>query len=139
MSNCGSQIPESSLIFTSTCPLKVQISQGLDPFFQIELLKPAVWFCDRDRGLFPFYYRIRSHHVASRRAALHRTVSHRIAWGGALQSIYRSTLPITIWCMTSKVPSGEVIQTHMASSLREMFDKKISCNQGAWSRVRTKV
>ena len=26
-------------MFTSTCPLKVQISQGLGPFFQIELLK----------------------------------------------------------------------------------------------------
>ena len=26
-------------MFTSTCPFKVQISRGLGPFFQIELLK----------------------------------------------------------------------------------------------------
>ena len=26
-------------MFTSTCPLKVKLSQGLDPFFQIVLLK----------------------------------------------------------------------------------------------------
>ena len=37
ISNCGSQIPEPSLMFNSTCPLKVQISQGLGPFFLIEL------------------------------------------------------------------------------------------------------
>ena len=32
-------MPEPLLMFTSPCPLKVQISQGLGPFFQIELLK----------------------------------------------------------------------------------------------------
>ena len=32
-------ITEPMIIFTSTCPLKVQISQGLGPFFQIELLR----------------------------------------------------------------------------------------------------
>ena len=36
------RVPESQsrcLSFTSECPLKVQISRGLGPFFQIELLK----------------------------------------------------------------------------------------------------
>ena len=36
VSNRGSQITEPFL-FTSTCPLKVQISQGLGSFFQIAL------------------------------------------------------------------------------------------------------
>ena len=35
-SNGGSQIPEPLLMLTSTCPVKVQISQGLGPFLQIE-------------------------------------------------------------------------------------------------------
>ena len=35
----GSRIPEPLLSFTSRYPLRVQISQGLGPFFQIELLK----------------------------------------------------------------------------------------------------
>ena len=39
ISNRGSQIPEPLLIFTSKYTLKVQISQGLGSFFQIELLK----------------------------------------------------------------------------------------------------
>ena len=39
ISNRGSQIPEPLLMFTSKCPLKVQTSQGLGPFSQIELLK----------------------------------------------------------------------------------------------------
>ena len=38
-SNRGSQIPEPLLMFTSGCPSKLQVSQGLGPFFQIELLK----------------------------------------------------------------------------------------------------
>ena len=38
-SNSGSQIPEPLLMFTSTCPLKVQIPQGLGPFVQIEFLQ----------------------------------------------------------------------------------------------------
>ena len=37
--NRGSQIPEPLLMFTSKRPLKAQISQGLSPFVQIELLK----------------------------------------------------------------------------------------------------
>lgn len=32
-------MPEPLLMFTSRCPFKVQISQGLNPFFQISLLK----------------------------------------------------------------------------------------------------
>ena len=39
ISNWGSRIPETLLVFTSKCPLKVQISQGLGPFSQIELLR----------------------------------------------------------------------------------------------------
>ena len=39
MSNRGSQIPEPLLVFTSKCPWKLQISQGLGPLFHIELLK----------------------------------------------------------------------------------------------------
>ena len=35
ISNRGSRIPEPLLMFTSKCPLKVQISQVLGPFFQI--------------------------------------------------------------------------------------------------------
>ena len=35
----GLQIPEPLLISNSKCPLKVQNSQGLGPFFRIELLK----------------------------------------------------------------------------------------------------
>ena len=38
-SNWGSQIPESLLMFTSTCSLKAQISQGLGTFLQIGLPK----------------------------------------------------------------------------------------------------
>ena len=37
-SDCGSQIPEPLRILTWTCPLKVQISQGLGPFFHVKLL-----------------------------------------------------------------------------------------------------
>ena len=36
ISNRGPQIPEPLLVFTSKCPFKVQISQGLGPLFQIE-------------------------------------------------------------------------------------------------------
>ena len=39
ISNQVSQIPEPLHILTSKCPLKVQISKGLGPFLQIELLK----------------------------------------------------------------------------------------------------
>ena len=39
MSNGGSRILEPLLVFAVQCPLRVQISQGLGPFFQIELLK----------------------------------------------------------------------------------------------------
>ena len=39
ISNRGSRIPEPLLVFTSKCPLKAQISQGLGPFVQIQLLK----------------------------------------------------------------------------------------------------
>ena len=39
ISNWGSQIPEQLLIFTSKWPLRVQISQELGPFLQIELLE----------------------------------------------------------------------------------------------------
>ena len=39
VSKWGSQIPEPVLIFTSEHPLKAQISQGLGPSLQIELLK----------------------------------------------------------------------------------------------------
>ena len=39
--HAASQIPEPLLIFTSRRPLKVQISQGQGPFFQIELFLPA--------------------------------------------------------------------------------------------------
>ena len=39
ISNCGSQISEPLFVFTSKCPLKVQISRGLGPFSQIELFK----------------------------------------------------------------------------------------------------
>ena len=39
ISSWGYQIPEPLLVFASQCPLKVQISQGLGPFFQIYLLK----------------------------------------------------------------------------------------------------
>ena len=35
ISNRGSQIPEPLLVFTSTCPLTVQMSQGLGQFFKI--------------------------------------------------------------------------------------------------------
>ena len=37
-SNLGSQLPEPSLMFTSTCPFTNQISKGLGPFVQIHLL-----------------------------------------------------------------------------------------------------
>ena len=41
--------PKPLLMFTSKCLFKVQISQGLGPFFQIELLKtgrkPVVYIC----------------------------------------------------------------------------------------------
>ena len=39
-SNRGSRIPEPLLVFTSKCPLKIQVSQGLGPFFQIEVSLP---------------------------------------------------------------------------------------------------
>ena len=39
ISNWGSQIPAPFYMFTSRCPLKVQMSQGLGTFFQIELWK----------------------------------------------------------------------------------------------------
>ena len=39
ISNRGSRVQEPLLAFTSTCPLKVQISLGLGPFFQISFLK----------------------------------------------------------------------------------------------------
>ena len=46
-----SQIPEPLLMFASTCPLRVQISQGLGPFFQIELLKAGrMWHWRRGAG-----------------------------------------------------------------------------------------
>ena len=35
----GSKNPQTLLVFASACPPKVQISQGLGPFLQIELLK----------------------------------------------------------------------------------------------------
>ena len=38
-SNRGPRIPEAMRVFTSKCPLKVQISQELGIFVQIELLK----------------------------------------------------------------------------------------------------
>ena len=38
-SKSGSQIPEPLLLFNSNCHWKVQISQGLGPCFQLELLK----------------------------------------------------------------------------------------------------
>lgn len=39
VANRGSRIPEPLLVLTPRGPLKVQISQGMCPFFQIELLK----------------------------------------------------------------------------------------------------
>ena len=46
ISNWGSRIPGSLLILTWQSPLRVQTSQGLCPFFQIELLKTGrrSWF-----------------------------------------------------------------------------------------------
>ena len=41
ISDAGSRIPEPLLCVTSMCPLRVQISQGLGTFFQIELLKAS--------------------------------------------------------------------------------------------------
>ena len=43
-SNLGCSNPRTLLIFT--CPLKVQISQGLGPFFRIELLKTGMAQCN---------------------------------------------------------------------------------------------
>ena len=45
ISNRGAPIPEPLLIFTSECPLEVQISQGPDPLFHIELLKTGRTLC----------------------------------------------------------------------------------------------
>ena len=42
ISNWGSQIPQPSLISTSNCPLKLQISQWLGPYFHIEFWQLAV-------------------------------------------------------------------------------------------------
>ena len=39
LTNRGPRIPEPLLMFTSTCPLKVHISKGLGPIFQIARLK----------------------------------------------------------------------------------------------------
>ena len=46
--NGGSQIPEPLLMFTSTCLLKAQVSQGLGHSFQIELGN----FTSQDFGVF---------------------------------------------------------------------------------------
>ena len=53
ISNRGSQIPEPLVMFTSTHPSKVQISLGLGPFFQIELLKT-------DRRLASQHFKVRA-------------------------------------------------------------------------------
>jgi len=42
ISNRGSRIPDTSLGFTSRCPLKTQISKRLGPFLHIELLKTSL-------------------------------------------------------------------------------------------------
>ena len=41
ISNGESRMPEPLLALTSKCPLNAQLSQGLGPFFQIELLKTS--------------------------------------------------------------------------------------------------